>query len=177
MVRVGKFGELGVAGKTLGRLVSAGFSISQLWDAAKTSPEVLQSIKDGDIPRAQYLLAKMGLTVGLAYLGAKHAATGKGAVTGKAPEVQAETHTLPVDEPIAQVLQEPVPAVRVTDSAAAKNHLVAAVAVLGEYSGSPAGFIVQSENMPRLAVSNEEFRLDLSWERTVEAKAERLRAT
>jgi hypothetical protein len=36
----GGFGELGVAGKTLGRLVSAGFSITQLWDAAKTSPEV-----------------------------------------------------------------------------------------------------------------------------------------
>jgi ADP-Ribosyltransferase in polyvalent proteins len=113
------FGALGKAGTTLSRLVSGGFSLSQLWDAAKTSPEVLHAIKDGDVPRAQYLLAKMGLTVGLSYLGAKHA-------TGKAePQPLAETHPLPADEPVAQILHEQVPGVRITDSTAGKNHLVA----------------------------------------------------
>src|ERR1700730_7481930 len=119
------FGVLGKAGTTLSRLVSGGFSLSQLWDAAKTSPEVLQAIKDGDVPRAQYLLTKMGLTVGLAQLGAKHA-TGKGADAGKTEaQPSTETHPLPTDEPVAQILQEQVPDVRITESAAGKNHLVA----------------------------------------------------
>lgn len=115
------FGVLGKAGTTLSRLVSGGFSLSQLWDAAKTSPEVLQAIKDGDAPRAQYLLAKMGLTVGLAYLGAKHATTKPQAQ----PQPLAETHPVPADEPVAKILQEQVPDVRITDSTASKNHLVA----------------------------------------------------
>ena len=56
-------------------------------------------------------------------------------------------------------------------------HLVAAVTVLTEYSGSPATFDFRGENIPRLAATKEEFRLELSWQRSAEEKAKRLRAT
>ena len=56
-------------------------------------------------------------------------------------------------------------------------HLVAAVAVLSEYSDSPATFGVHGENVPQLADRREEARLDLNWQRSVEGKAERLRVT
>ncbi len=119
----GGFGELGVAGKTLGRLISAGFSIDQLWGVAKTSPDVLEAIRVGDVPRSQYLLAKMGLTVGLGYLGAKHAATGKGAVTGT--DAEAQSRPIPADDPLAKILQEPAPNVREVDTEAAKQQSIA----------------------------------------------------
>lgn len=117
----GGFGELGVAGKTLSRLVSAGFSISQLWDAAKSSPDIMQAIREGDVPRAQYLLAKSGLEVALAYGGAKHASTGKGAVTGRT--LEGETQSIPQSEPVAQTLAQQAPDVRLVDSAATKAEL------------------------------------------------------
>ena len=56
-------------------------------------------------------------------------------------------------------------------------HLVSAVTVLSEYSDSPATFDVHAENIAPLATIEEEFRLDVSWQQTAEAKAERLRAT
>jgi hypothetical protein len=56
-------------------------------------------------------------------------------------------------------------------------HVVAAVAVLSDYSESPANFELQSGNVPQLEEFAGEMRLDLSWPRSLEAKAERLRAT
>ena len=56
-------------------------------------------------------------------------------------------------------------------------HLVAAVTVLSEYSDSPATFDVRGENISQLAATEDAFRLDVSWQQAVEAKAERLRAT
>ena len=56
-------------------------------------------------------------------------------------------------------------------------HLVAAVTVLSEYSDSPAAFDVRGENITQLASTEEGFRLNLSWQQPVQAKAERLRAT
>lgn len=56
-------------------------------------------------------------------------------------------------------------------------HLVAAVTVLSEYSDSPATFDVHGENIPLLTTTDEEFRLDLSWQQPAASKAERLRAT
>ncbi len=56
-------------------------------------------------------------------------------------------------------------------------HLVAAVTVLSEYSGSPATVDVRGENIAQLAANENELQLDLSWQQAAEAKAERLRAT
>lgn len=126
----GGLGEIGgAAGKILPRLVSAGFSLQQLYGAAKESPELWKAIKEGDYNRAEYLATRMGLQTGMAVLGARHAIKGKAAVTGKtsAPEAPAavETHPIPADEPAAKILQEPAPGVRVTESTAAKQHIIA----------------------------------------------------
>jgi hypothetical protein len=56
-------------------------------------------------------------------------------------------------------------------------HAVAAVAVLSDYSESPANFNLQSENVRELEEFGGEMRLDLSWPLNLEAKGERLRAT
>ena len=49
--------------------------------------------------------------------------------------------------------------------------------MLSEYSDSPASFEVHGEDVPELEEFGGEMRLYLSWSRSVEAKAERLRAT
>jgi hypothetical protein len=116
----GGFGELGAAGQALGRLVSGGFSLSQLWDASKSSPDILRAIQANDVPRAQYLLTKAGIETGLAYLGAKHATTGRGAITGKA-----QTQPIPASDPLAQALQEQAPEVRQVDTEAVKQRTIA----------------------------------------------------
>jgi hypothetical protein len=156
----GGFGELGVAGKTLGRLVSAGFSITQLWDAAKTSPEVLNAIQSGDIPRAQYLLTRMGLQTALAYVGAKHATTGKGAVTGKDATIpdtdaqsqsqsQSNVQSIPADDPLAKILQAPIPNVREVDSEAAKQQSIAQDTVPAPtIPGTPTARVVTEAHIP-----------------------------
>jgi hypothetical protein len=158
LAATGGFGELGVAGKTLGRLVSAGFSITQLWDPAKTSPDVLNAIQAGDIPRAQYLLTKMGLQTGLAYVGAKHAATGKGAVTGKdatIPDTETRSQStsnvqsIPADDPLAKILQAPVPNVREVDSEAAKQQSIAQDTVPAPtIPGTPTARVVTEAHIP-----------------------------
>jgi hypothetical protein len=56
-------------------------------------------------------------------------------------------------------------------------HAVAAVAVLSEYSDSPAAFVVHGENVPQVAEIGGEVRIDLSWSGSTGARAERLRAT
>lgn len=56
-------------------------------------------------------------------------------------------------------------------------HVVAAVAVLSDYSESPANFSLQCEKVPELEDFGGEMQLDLSWPLNLEAKAERLRAT
>ena len=56
-------------------------------------------------------------------------------------------------------------------------HLVAAVTVLSDYSDSPASIHVHGENIAQGAGTEEEFRLNLSWQLPVQAKAERMRAT
>jgi hypothetical protein len=56
-------------------------------------------------------------------------------------------------------------------------HLIAAVAVLSEYSESPARFSIRSENIPQLEEVGIEHALSLSWKRDTKRKSERLRAT
>lgn len=126
----GGLGEIGgAAGKVIPRLVSGGFSAQQIYSAAKESPDIWNAIKSGDINRAEYLLTRAGLQLGMAALGTRHALKGKALAKESAaesePQPSTETHPLPVDEPVAQILQEQVPDVRITESTASKNHLVA----------------------------------------------------
>src|SRR5437870_4582858 len=53
-------------------------------------------------------------------------------------------------------------------------HVVAAVAVLSEYTESPTNFEVHRENV---AAEEEELQLELRWRPSVQEKAERLRST
>jgi hypothetical protein len=123
----GGLGEIGgAAGKIVPRLVSGGFALQQLLSAANQVPEIKDALRAGDYNRAEYLLTKVGLQTGIAALGAKHAATGKGAVSGKAGDADlAEVHPIPADEPAAQILQEHAPGVRLTDTTATAEHLKA----------------------------------------------------
>src|SRR6267378_3592095 len=80
----GGLGEIGgAAGKIIPRLVSGGFSLQQVYSAARKSPEIYNALKAGDYNRAEYLLTHAVLELGMAAMGARHALGGKGAVTGK----------------------------------------------------------------------------------------------
>jgi hypothetical protein len=100
-------------------------ALQQIYSAAKSVPEIRAAIQAGDTNRAEYLLTKAGLQTGMAALAAKHATTGKGAVTGTDSESLSETHPIPADEPVSQILDDHAPGVRLTDSTATKAHIIA----------------------------------------------------
>jgi hypothetical protein len=95
----GLAGAASKAARVLPRLVSGGFALQQVYSAAKQYPEINAAIQAGDTNRAEYLLTKAGLQVGMAGLAATHAATGKPAF-GKASATEAEPETAqPTTEP------------------------------------------------------------------------------
>jgi len=120
----GGLGELPGAAAMLPRLISAGFGAQSIYQAAKTYPEIRDAIARGDVSETERLLTHAVANVAMAALATQHAATGKGAVTGK---TQTATEPQPVmsspTSPISEVLHEPVPEVRVADSAAAAHDL------------------------------------------------------
>lgn len=63
-----------LASKVFPRLVSGGFSAVQVIDAAKSSPELLDAIKRGDESEALRLTTRIVEQLGMAALGAQHAA-------------------------------------------------------------------------------------------------------
>jgi hypothetical protein len=128
----GGLGEMGgIAGRIVPRLVSAGFSSQMIYGAYQQIPEVKKALEAGDYSTAKRLITKIALQGGLATLGLKHAATGKGAVTGKTGEVEETTSTEPEvrttepTSPLTEAVKEPVPEVRIADSTAAKSEMEA----------------------------------------------------
>jgi hypothetical protein len=120
-------GELPGAAAMLPRLMSAGFGAQAIYQAAKTYPEIKAAIARGDVSETERLLTHAVLNVGMAALATKHAATGKGAISGKVNESPApaiETQLTEPTSPLGEVLHEPAPDVRIVDSAAAKDHLM-----------------------------------------------------
>jgi hypothetical protein len=119
-------GELPGAAQILPRLVSAGFSAQMIYQAAKRTPAIYDALKSGDYNRAEYLLTKAGLNLGMAGLSAKHAATGRAAVTGKAkaPEL-AEDQPFEETSPVARAIADEKlpPEVRLTDTTATAQHV------------------------------------------------------
>lgn len=120
----GGLGELPGAAAMIPRLLSAGFGTQAIYQAAQKYPEIKAAIARGDTPETERLLTHAVLDVGMAALAARHA-SGGGAVTGKA-EVEApapiETHAS--TSPVGELLNDPAPDVRATDSSTAKDHLV-----------------------------------------------------
>src|SRR5260370_21370758 len=121
----GGLGELGgAAGRIIPRLVSGGFSIQQIYDAGKKTPEIYRAIKEGDYNRAEYLMTHAVLELGMAALGAKHALSGRGAITGKAGEVPVETHPVDPQSPVGTLIQgQPAPDVRLVETEAQRTEL------------------------------------------------------
>jgi hypothetical protein len=116
-------GELPGAAAMLPRLMSAGFGAQSIYSAAKTYPQIRAAIQRGDLPETERLLTHAVLDVGMAALAGRHAVTGGGAVTGKDAPAPVETHA--PTSPVGELLHDTAPDVRVVDSAAAKDHLVA----------------------------------------------------
>lgn len=145
----GGLGELpGAAGKIIPRLVSAGFSGQMIYQSAKQVPAVMKALEAGDYSTAENLLTKIVLQGGMAALGVKHAATGKGAFSGKA--TPAETAPVPSevkltagDSPVNTVIGHPVPEARIVESEAAKQSLENSVR---PQNGQPNGETQRTED-------------------------------
>lgn len=119
-------GELPGAARLLPRLMSAGFGAQSIYQAYKTVPAIRDAWNRGDVSEVERLLTHSVADLGMAALAAKHAATGKGAISGKVNESPApavETRVTEPTSPLGEVLQEPAPDVRIVDSAAMKDHL------------------------------------------------------
>jgi hypothetical protein len=130
----GGLGELPGAAAMLPRLLSAGFGAQAIYQAAQTYPEIKAAIKKGDLPETERLLTHAVLDISMAGLAARHAATGKGAVSGKTEtaetnEAAVETRPIEPTSPLGELLHEQkpdasAPGVRLVDSSAAKDALL-----------------------------------------------------
>jgi len=148
LVGTAGLGEIpGAAGAIIPRLVSAGFSAQTLYSAAKQSRPLADAIQAGDYSKAKYLLTSMGLNVGAAALGARHAVFGEGAVTGKTGKAEAA----PIAEEVAHEPASPVgrniageklpPDVRITDSTATAEHILKQETSLAGSAGEPGVYV------------------------------------
>jgi hypothetical protein len=111
----GGLGELpGAAGRLIPRLVSAGFSAQMLHSAYEQYPDFKKALDTGDYSTAERLATEMGLTVGAAALGTRHAIMGKPLMGRTAePKPAAEAEARPVAgmlPPARQVMTPPAPA-------------------------------------------------------------------
>jgi hypothetical protein len=128
----GGLGELSGAAAMIPRLLSAGFGAQSIYQAARTYPSIRAAIARGDTPEVERLLTHAVLDLGMGALAARHAATGKGAVSGKerseADSVEmrpaVETRTVEPTSPVGELLHEHPPDVRIADTTAVKDHLV-----------------------------------------------------
>ena len=122
----GGLGELPGAWQIVPRLVSAGFGTASIYQAARTYPEIRAAMARGDLPETERLLTHAVLDLGMGALATRHAASGKGAVSGKseAPIESVETRTVAPISPVGELLHDAPPDVRIVDSNAAKDHLV-----------------------------------------------------
>ena len=98
----------------LPRLLSAGFGAQSIYAARETYPEIRDAIKRGDVSETERLLTHAVLDLGMATLAARHAAMGKGAVSGKAEApVEAptpiETHPIKPISPVGELFMNKLP--------------------------------------------------------------------
>lgn len=98
----GGLGELGEAGAIVPRLISAGFGANTIYKAIRTYPDVRQAAERGDVSEVKRLLTIMATQSILGSLAFSHAATGRGAVSGRTGEIAAES-----EQPIAEQPAQP----------------------------------------------------------------------
>jgi hypothetical protein len=150
-------GELPGVAAMLPRLMSAGFGAQAIYGAAKTYPEIRAAIEHGDVAETERLLTHAVANLAMAAMATQHAATGKGAVSGKvketAPTPSVETRTVEPISPLGEVLQETAPSIRVADSAAAARDLIEKDTVLRPVTKEPAptGEVVSKHDLAALS--------------------------
>ena len=125
LASTGGLGEIGgAAGEIVPRLMSAGFGAQQIYGAAKSVPDIRAAIQRGDYSEAKRLITIATAQTGMATFGLKHAATGRGGITGTEGEYalgQPQTATFGPASTVGSVLKEPAPAVHLVDSEPAKQ--------------------------------------------------------
>jgi hypothetical protein len=151
----GGLGELPGAAAMIPRLMSAGFGIQAITQAAKQYPAIKAAFASGDTAEAERLMTHAVLDLGMAGLAATHAATGKG-VSGREPASIAEDVPIHPASPMAGVLEDvSAPSVRLVDSSATKAHLEAQDTVWP--SNDPALADVQAKARGRAAEVNQKY--------------------
>ena len=121
----GGLGELPGAAAMLPRLMSAGFGAQSIYAAYKNVPAIRDAWNRGDTAEVERLLTHSLADLGMAALASRHAATSKGAVTGRTAKTEvAPDSAVAEPSPINELLHTPGPAVRIADSAAAAHDLL-----------------------------------------------------
>jgi hypothetical protein len=150
-------GELPGAAAMLPRLMAAGFGAQAIYGAAKTYPEIRTAIEHGDVAETERLLTHAVANLAMAAMATQHAATGKGAVSGKvkepAPTPAVQIRAVEPTSPLGEVLQEPAPSIRVADSAAAAHEILEKDTVLRPVTKEPAltGEVVSKHDLAALS--------------------------
>lgn len=85
----GGLGEVGEAASIVPRLMSAGFGANAIYGAIRQYPEVRAAAERGDVSEVKRLLTVMSAQGLLGGLALSHAATGRGAITGRTGEENA----------------------------------------------------------------------------------------
>jgi hypothetical protein len=119
-------GELPGAAAMIPRLMSAGFGAQAIRQAAQQYPEIKAAFARGDVAEAERLMTHAVLNLGAAALAARHATTGKAAVSGKTESTPlAEEVSIHPASPMGELLHDSAPDVRKVDTATTKAHLEA----------------------------------------------------
>jgi hypothetical protein len=125
----GGLGELPGAAAMLQRLMSAGFGGQAIYSGLKNVPAIRDAWDRGDASEVERLLTHTVLNLAMGAAATQHAATGAGAVTGKANEPATApndgvTHGVEPTSALGEVLKEHAPSVRVAGSAAAAREII-----------------------------------------------------
>src|SRR5262249_27113601 len=124
----GGLGEAeGTANAVFSRLLSAGFGAQSLYSAYREVPALRKAMDAGDYSEAERIATHVVLNTGLGVLAAKHAATGKAAITGRSDTETplSETNPIASGSAVGEALRNPTsaPDIRLTDSSSTKQHL------------------------------------------------------
>lgn len=93
----GGLGELGEAGSIVPRLISAGFGANTIYGAIRNYPDVRAAAQRGDVSEVKRLLTVMAAQGILGSLAFSHAATGRGAISGRTGESEPTSETASAD--------------------------------------------------------------------------------
>lgn len=103
----GGLGELPGAAAMIPRLVSAGFSLQSIYQAASMYPAIRDAFARGDTSEAKRLLTHAGLNLGIGALAGRHALKGRG-LGAKAPAVETQVPGEAAPAAATNVQEQPI---------------------------------------------------------------------